>query len=347
MTRLLRSLTLVVALALVGGACTLQTLGGPKGDLTLVGRFDDIQHLVVGHSVRMSDVVVGTVMRIDLDGYDAVVEMSIVNDRTVPVGTVASISSTSLLGENYVRLRLPNEVAAPYHEDGDELPTGGADASFEELTIQLLAVLRGIEGRDVGDIVDAGATAIGGRGDELGGLLQRLDELSDGLVGQSEQLVLAMDSFGSLGQVLAGNAEVIGDSLERAAEATGTLAAQGDRVVVLVEELTGLAGTLDANVLAPHREQLDRILQRLEPIAGVLVEDADTLIATLEALRTAAPLIPRMIENHEALTYGIFDTFYAPGRDEPIHPDESVLPQGGDAVQALLDPRPSTPGAAR
>lgn len=346
MTRPLRHLVLAVVLALAAGACTLQTAGGPKGDLTLHGRFDDIQHLVVGHSVRMSDVVVGTVMRIELDGYDALVEMSIVDDRPVPVGTVASISATSLLGENYVRLRLPDEVAPPYHEDGDELPTGGADASFEELTIQLLAVLRAVEGRDVSDIVDAGATALGGRGDELGGLLQRLDELTDGLVGQSEQLVLAMDSFGSLGQVLAENAEIIGGSLERAADATGTLAAQGDRVVVLVEELTGLAGTLDANVLAPHREQLDRILSRLAPIADVLVEDADTLIATLEALRKASPLIPRMIENHEALTYAIFDTFIVPGRDEPLNPG-GVLPQGGDAVRALLDPDPGAQAVAR
>lgn len=344
--RLLRAVAVVLAV-LSSGACTLQTAGGPKGDLTLVGRFDDVQHLVVGHSVRVSDVAVGTVTDIDLDGHEALVEMSIVDGRDIPVGTVASVSATSLLGENYVRLRLPDTVEAPFHEDGDEIATGSSDASFEELTIQLLAVLRGIEGEDVSDIVDAGATAIGGRGDDLGGLVQRLDELGDGLVGQSEQLVRAMDSFATLGSDLAAGAESIGRSIETTAEATGTLAAQGDRVVTMVEELTQLAATLDANVLHPHRDELDRILDQLAPVADVLVQDSDMLIAVLEALRTASPLLPRMIENHEALTYGIFDTFYVAGSDEPIHPGEGpVQPQGGAAITALLDPRPAPTGGA-
>lgn len=330
-----------VALLLVGGACTLQTAGGPKGDRTFVARFDDVQHLVVGHSVRVADVPVGTVTGLRLEGYDAVVQMSIVDGRELPVGTVASVSATSLLGENYVRLRLPDEVAPPYHEDGDELPTSSADASFEELTVQLLGVLRAIEGRDIADIVDAGATAIGGRGDELGGLLQRLDELGDGLVGQSEQLVSALDSFGQLGRDLAAGAEGFGESIDRTAEATGTLAAQGDRMVVLLEELTRVAGTLDANVLAPHRAALDRILDQLAPVADVLAEDSETLVELLEALRTASPLLPRMIEDHEALSYGIFDTFIVPGQD-PIHPEgASAVPQAGaEAVIALLDPAP-------
>ena len=334
-----RIATLVV-LVLTAGACTLQTAGGPKGDRTFVARFDDVQHLVVGHSVRVADVTVGTVTGLRLDGFDAVVEMSVVDGREIPVGTVASVSATSLLGENYVRLRFPDEVEPPYHEDGDELPTSSADASFEELTVQLLGVLRAIEGRDVADIVDAGATAIGGRGDELGGLLQRLDELGDGLVGQSEQLVTAMDSFGQLGADLADRADSFGSSIERTAEATGTLAAQGDRVVVLLEELTRAAATLDANVLAPHRAELDRILDQLAPVAGVLAEDSDRLIALLEALRTASPLLPRMIEDHEALSYGIFDTFVVPGQ-EPFHPGGGpAVPQGRDAVIALLDPTP-------
>lgn len=330
-----------VAIAVGGGACTLQTAGGPKGDLTLVGRFEDIQHLVIGHSVRVADVPVGTVVGIDLDGYDAVVELSIVDDQDIPVGTVASVSSTSLLGENYVRLRLPDDVRPPFHGDGDEIATSSADASFEELTIQLLAVLRSIEGEDVGDIVDAGATAIGGRGDSLGGLFHRLDELGDGLVGQSEQLVQAIDSFGTLGSDLAAGSAAIGQSLETTADATGTLAAQGDRVVTMVEELTQLAGTLDANVLAPHRDELDRILDQLTPVASVLVDDSDTLIALLESLRKASPLLPRMIDNHEALTFGIFDTFYPPGSDQPFHPgDPPVRGQsGGEAVRALLSPR--------
>src|SRR3546814_4071444 len=74
-------------------------------DLTLYASFDDVQDLTPGHNVQASNVVVGSVREISLDGYQAKVRMSIVDDFEVPDGTAAVVQRTSLLGEYYVEDR--------------------------------------------------------------------------------------------------------------------------------------------------------------------------------------------------------------------------------------------------
>ena len=61
MSRLLRLLGVVALVALVGTSCSLRTAGSPRGDLELTAEFDDVADLVVGHSVQISDVTVGTI----------------------------------------------------------------------------------------------------------------------------------------------------------------------------------------------------------------------------------------------------------------------------------------------
>lgn len=313
MSRFSRFLLGLLAFALVASGCSLRTAGSPTGELTLVGRFETVQHLVVGHGVRISDITVGTVTGLKLDGYDAIVTMSIADGRDIPVGTIASVSSTSLLGENYVRLLLPPNPTGEMVKNGDELTTGPADASFEELTVQLLALLRAIQGRDVATVVNAGVDAIGNRGAELGQLIQTLDEVGDGLTGQSAELVKVLDSFVAFGESIADEAELLGDSIVRAADATGALAAQSDRIVQTFKDVNAVATALEAQVLIPHRAELDRILDRLKPIVSVLANERDLLIAGLDALRVASTKLPRVVENRQALSYGLVNQIILPG----------------------------------
>ncbi|WP_449065948.1 MlaD family protein [Planomonospora algeriensis] len=107
---LLRAPARALALALVlatSAACSLQTLGAPSGELTLTAVFDDVQSLVAGHSVQVADVRIGSVTDIRLEGYRARVTLSVEDGHRVPEGTSAVVAKTSILGENYVELRLP------------------------------------------------------------------------------------------------------------------------------------------------------------------------------------------------------------------------------------------------
>lgn len=83
-----------VVAAIVSTGCSVQTLGAPKGDLTLYAVFGDVQNLVTGHSVQLADVRIGTVTRVGLQGYKVRVAMSIADHRRIPVGTTAAIAKT-------------------------------------------------------------------------------------------------------------------------------------------------------------------------------------------------------------------------------------------------------------
>ena len=91
-----------LTVALAAGGCSLRTAGSPKGDLGLTATFDDVHNLVVGHSVKLADVTIGTVTHVRLDGYRAEVTMSIEDGHPLPVGTTAVLAKTSLLGEQYI-----------------------------------------------------------------------------------------------------------------------------------------------------------------------------------------------------------------------------------------------------
>lgn len=307
MTTVRRIAPLLVGVLLLG-ACSIRTAGSPVGDTTLVARFDDVQHLVPGHTVRLADVPVGTVTSVQLDGYDALVEMSISDSVELVEGTTAGISATSLLGENFVRLKEPEGAGGALLEDGDELPTVGADASFEEITIELLTLFRAIQGRDIATVIDESHIALAGRGDELNALIATVADVSDGLVMQTDDLVAILDSVAEFGEALADDADRLGESIESAADATGALAEQRDRMVQTVAEITAVARALDDEVLVPHTDRLNRILERLAPTAAVLRESRGQLVDLLDATLRANDRIPRAIApGGSAIGFGVID----------------------------------------
>lgn len=306
---LIRSLAAIVAAALLASACTLETTGAVKGEHTYFARFDDVQELVIGHTVRISDVNIGTVLGIELDGYEAVVEFTIENGRELPRGTSASIAMTSLLGENYVALRLPEDTDAPALEPGATLASGGTTASVEELAVELLALTRAVQGRDIAAIAEAGAVGIGPRGGELNELIGTVGTVTDGLASQVDVFDALLTDLDALLPTLAADAEAIGETIELAADATGSLARQRERLLTVVEDLTSLAVTLDAEVLAPHRARLTRLIDDLVPVVAVVEKERGRLIRTVEQLVTVTERLPTAIHESGVIAYALLDEF--------------------------------------
>lgn len=306
----LRTLAAVLVAVVVLTSCTLETTGAVKGDARFTARFDDVQELVVGHTVRISDVNVGTVLGIELDGYDAVVEFTIENGRTLPEGTTAAVSVTSLLGENYVSLQLPPEPETrPALVSGSELPAGNSTATIEELAIELLALTRAVQGRDVASIVEAGAVGLGERGDDLNELVRTVGSATEQFAAQSDTFAALLTEVDGLLSTLAPVAGEIGETVELAAEATGALAEQRARLVAVVEDLTALAVTLDDDVLTPYRAQLTRIIQDLVPVGDVVVAERERLIRTVEQLVIVTERLPGAVHEGGVIAYAWLDHF--------------------------------------
>ena len=333
-----------LSLVVLASACTLQTAGAPKGALHITATFDDAQHLVAGHAVKASDVQVGTVTKVALDGYRAKVTMSIVDGRKIPVGTTAVLGQTSLLGENYVQLRFPDTfdaVRGPFLRNGAAIRDTRADASLEHVAEQGIEVLAAVQGGDLAAIVNTGATGLGGRGEEIQRLIAQLADVGHVFGTQDKDLAAVVDGLGSLGAQLAGHSDDIGALIDSLSGATRTITAQRDGIVDAVRGLTILAHALNDHVLDPHGRQLKTLLAQLDPIAASLGANVDTLGKLLHGLAVTAERAPHAFNSADnVLLYAWIDSFRANnGTTTP-------LPGGATAVNALLQP-PRAPEAGR
>lgn len=309
-----RAVALVAVASTLLGACTLETTGAIKGDARYFSRFDDVQELVVGHTVRISDVNVGTVLDIELDGYEAVVEFTIEDGRRIPEGTTASVAVTSLLGENYVALELPDDPeGAPTVASGATLPSGRAIATIEQVATDLLTLTRAVQGRDAAAIIQAGASGIGPNGAALNELIRTVGAVTGDLAAQTETFDALLTDLDAVLTTFAASAPDIGTTIDLAAAATGSLARQRERIVAVVEDVTNLAVTLDAEVLAPHRARLTNIISDLRPVVALVADERERLVRTIEQLVVVTERLPTAIHEGAVVAYAWLDDFNVDG----------------------------------
>ena len=88
---------------------------------SLSAKFDRVDGLNVGGDVRIGGIKVGTIIsqEVDLETYQAVLELSIDPRVKLPADTSAKIRSENLLGGSYLSLEPGGDIE--YLEDGDEI----------------------------------------------------------------------------------------------------------------------------------------------------------------------------------------------------------------------------------
>lgn len=282
MTRTLAICLLVTALLAGTGGCSLQTVGAPKGDMTLYATFDDVQSLVPGHSVQVADVRVGTVTGVRLDGYRARVTMSLRDDRRIPTGTTATIAKSSLLGENYVRLDLaPGRRldTGPYLASGETIARTAVQPDLEQISAKVGPLLAALGGQDIATISGESATALGGRGRRLNTLVSRAADVGEQYAAASADLGRALDSLARLGTSLRAGSEEI-DRLPGSVElATKRLQADRDNLRRTIEALLELATSVNANVQKRHAARLAALLERVDELLAAALRGRDELKA--------------------------------------------------------------------
>jgi phospholipid/cholesterol/gamma-HCH transport system substrate-binding protein len=321
-----RALAVAVAIVvgLAGTACTLQTAGAPKGELSLTSVLDDAQHLVTGHAVRVADVKVGTITKVALEGYRARVTMSIADGRRIPEGTTAVLAQTSLLGENYIGLRFPEKFDpenGPFLKKGAEIPTSAVEPQLEQVTDKLIEVVGALATGDLTKLVDATATALEGRGEELHQLIAQLAQVGDVYAGQAGDLGRIIDGLGKLGDTLAAGAPEIGTLIDNLAGATTTLSVQRQKIVGTLEGLTRMARALNDHILEPHAERLGTLLRQVDPVLATVVGERATLNALITNVKTFVTNVEKTELNGSLLFYVWMSTLVTPdGQRLPTQP---------------------------
>ncbi|GAA1864605.1 MlaD family protein [Actinomadura bangladeshensis] len=271
---------LVGVLAVAAGGCSLQTIGAPRGDVTLNATFDDVQSLVIGHSVQVADIRVGTVTGIALDGYRARVTMSL--RKRVPTGTTATIAKSSLLGENYVRLELPAGArldTGPFLASGATIANTSVQPDLEQISEKVGPLLAALGGQDIATISAESATALDGKGHRLNTLIARAADVGDQYAAASTDLGRALDSLGWLGRSLSKGSKEI-DRLPGSVElATRRLQDDRDNLKRTIQALLKLATSVNAKVQQRHAKRLGVLLERADELLAAALRGRDELKA--------------------------------------------------------------------
>jgi phospholipid/cholesterol/gamma-HCH transport system substrate-binding protein len=113
------------------------TIGGASvsnsGNYTLVAKFENSSGLKEGAFVEMSGVRVGLIQSINYDpkAYESVVKISLDNAITVPDDSIASIRTSGIIGDRFVKISTGgSEVNMA---DGEEFIETESSISIEEL----------------------------------------------------------------------------------------------------------------------------------------------------------------------------------------------------------------------
>ncbi|GAB2831406.1 hypothetical protein GCM10022221_32850 [Actinocorallia aurea] len=331
----MRRATAAVLVVVSVSGCSLQTLGAPRGDLTLYAVFDDVQNLVPGHGVQMFDVRVGSVTAVVLQGYRSKVTLSLVDGTRVPVGTAATIAKTSLLGENYVKLTPPEgsvpRTAQPV-ASGAELTRTSVEPDLERVTARVGPVLAALGGEDLEDIVASLATGLDGAGPRLQKIIREASAVSESYADAGEDLRDLVDGLNRLGAALAGGAPELAKLPDDLVEMTARVKKDRKELKQTLADLTSLAQTANGIIREEHGARLHTLLKRLDRVLRAVLRGKEDLKTVTGDLLEKLMKAPRVTHEGQALAYAYLAGFLpsqkkAPERDFTAQLKQLLGPQ--------------------
>lgn len=259
------------------------TQGHGPGAFHVQAQMPNVSNIQPNSRVRVGDVTVGTVTRIERQGWHALITMTLNGDVDLPANAVVKLGQTSVLGTVHVELAPPIDVAPQGKlRDGAVIPLSRAGAY--PTTEQTLAVasmfLNGSGLGQIQDITKAFSSAFGGREADLRELIRRLDEFVGRLDSQKADIIAAADRINSLAAQFAEQQPVVDSALRTIPDALAVLKDQRDNLVDAFDRL----GKFSALAAQSTNQTKDAMVQELRDLAPVL-----------ESLANAGPALTRSL----------------------------------------------------
>lgn len=135
--------------------------------------------LLPGSDVKVRGLIIGSVSTISSDGDGATVRLNLDPDkaRHIPDNVTARLIPKTIFGEKYVDLVIPEQASTRTLADGDVIPEDRTEAALEinQALNDLLPLLRTVKPGELNQTLTALATALSGRGEQLGKTVEQLD----------------------------------------------------------------------------------------------------------------------------------------------------------------------------
>ena len=298
--------------------------GGGGGDgYAVVAYFPRAVSLFKSSQVRVLGLPAGEVTDIVVEGDRVRVELRIDSDVPVPVDVRAALIPQSLIGERYVQL------TPAWLEGEDRLQDLPPDERVIDLDRVIIPVepdvalaelndfLEQLNPEDLGRVIDNGAEALEGNGENLNRALETVSGLVSSFAERDDELAAIVDNFDQFTQTLVTREAEMGEVIEAFARTTAVLAEERQ---ALEATLNGLARISESglNLVSEHAVALRRDVD----ILGRLTQ---SVVANLDA-------VTDLLNSGPVLAQGLSDAF------NPTLRAIDLRTQFGPVAQLVLDP---------
>jgi phospholipid/cholesterol/gamma-HCH transport system substrate-binding protein len=288
------------------------TKGGGNGAFTIEAQLPDVKNLKENSRVQVNDVTVGNVSKVELQGWHALVTMTLDGDVDLPANATATIGQTSLLGSVHVELAAPKNAAPTGKlKNGSLIPlsSGGAFPSTEQTLAAVSMVLNGGGLGNVQDITRALSTAFSGREQDLRSLLGQLDKFVGYLNDQKGDIIAASESLNNLVGQFADQKPVVDKALKTIPDALAVLSRERDDLANALGE-AGKFSALAADSVNKTKKNLVEELKDLGPVLQSLADAGPALTRSLDFFASypfPKPTVPKWIRGDYGNLSAVFD----------------------------------------
>lgn len=288
-----RRLVASIAIAtLIGSGCSAIGITAACDGTEIIGKFEQVGDLVPNANVQSSDVEIGTVSTIELDGWNAAVTMCLDPGEQVPADTELVVRTTSLLGEKFVDVQAQSE-GAPFLEDGAivDVENTSKSTELEEVFAKLASILGTGNLEQLNRFTTAQANILRNRGGELREVLSRLRRFTDLLNRRRTDIATSIDSLDSVARTVVGDSDILERFLESFAGSSRVLEDQKEelqRLLVALDRFT----LVTVQLLNSTEQGLDEQFRDLRPVLRTAVANSGNLRKSLQTLATFSQWFP-------------------------------------------------------
>ncbi|MGV0810201.1 virulence factor Mce family protein [Mycolicibacterium setense] len=264
------------------------TAGSGPGAFTIEAQLPNVINLQPNSRVRVGDVTVGNVTKVEMQGWHALLTMTLDKDVDLPANATAKLGQTSLFGSLHIELAPPTDVPPEGKlHNGSLIPLSAAGIfpSTEQTLAAISLVLNGGGVGQVQDITEALSTAFAGRADDLRSLIGQLDTYVGYLDDQKGDIIAAADSLNNLVGQIAAQKPVVDKALKTIPDALAVLNDQRNTIADAVTQL-GTFSALAADSVNQTKTALVRELTDIAPVLKSLADAGPALTRALGVLPT-------------------------------------------------------------
>lgn len=264
------------------------TAGNGPTAYEIQAQLPDVTNIKPNYRVRVGDVTVGSITKVELQDWHALVTMRINGDVMLPANAIATVGQTSLLGTMYIELGQPTDALPQGRlQNGSLIPLSHAGAyptTEQVLSVASMFLNGGALGR-VQDITSALNRAFSGREFDFRGLVEQLNDFIDHLNHQKDDIITTTSSLNTLVKQIADQKPMVDKALRTIPDALASLSQRRSNLAEALDQV-GKFSALAADSVDNTKQSLIREFQAAGPVLESLANSGPALTRSLSMLAT-------------------------------------------------------------